>query len=285
MEPQSYADLHIHTTYSDSSSSVEDVLCRAQKGGFRCIAIADHDIIDAWPEAQRMAPDFEIEVLTGVELSTQMNKKDIHMLGYCFDPGNEELQQALSKFQNTRVDRTQEILDRLKSVGIDNIMLEEVMELTEAKAVGRPHVAEMLVKKGWVKDIKQAFDRYLAEGGPAFVPKHQLTPYEAIELIRNAGGITAMAHPCLTQRDELIPSFVEAGMKGIEVYYPNCPGSMIKYYENLAEKYQLLRTGGSDDHGARKKNTRIGRIKLPYSFVEELKEVSEYYRSQKEHNV
>lgn len=285
MQAPVYADLHIHTTYSDSSSSVKDVLYRSSQGGFGCIAITDHDIVDAIPEALKIAGDFDVEVVAGVELSTQMNNKDIHMLGYFFDPSDETFKKALDDFQNTRVNRTQEILDRLRPLGIDNIALEEVLELTQAKAVGRPHVAQVLVRKGWVKDIKEAFDRYLAEGAPAFVPKHQLTPYEAIELIRNAGGVAVMAHPCLTQRDELIPGLVEAGMKGLEVYYPNCPGAMITYYENLAKKYQLIPTGGSDDHGAHKKNTWIGRIKLPYESVERLKEASPYHRSQKEHNV
>jgi hypothetical protein len=175
--------------------------------------------------------------------------------------------------QEVRVKRIEVILEKLRKVGIDNIAAEEICALTKSNSVGRLHVAIMLQKKKWVSDIRQAFEKYLAEGACAYVEKYQQTPSEAIQFIRNSGGVAVLAHPMINQRDELIPSFVEAGLQGIEVYYPNYSASVIDFYAKVAKKHHLILTGGSDAHGEGKVNTFIGKIKLPYEFVEKLKAV------------
>ena len=266
-----FADLHIHTHFSDSTSSPKEVIEQAHKKGLNCIAITDHDTVDGIKPTMEAAKKYEIEVLPGVELSSEANGKDIHVLGYLFDIDNTFLLNQLDIMQNTRIERMKKIIFKLDALGIKNIALEEVCALAQSKSVGRPHIATILVKRGVVRTIKDAFDKYLAEGAAAYVPKHKITPGEAIKMIKGAGGVAVLAHPHITQVDELIPSLVREGLDGLEVYYPNTFESSLKFYENLAKKYNVLATGGSDAHGEAKKNTYVGKIKIPYELVEQLK--------------
>ena len=266
------ADLHIHTHFSDSTSSPQEVVEQAWKNGLNCIAIADHDTIDGIQPAIEAAQEYDIEVIAAIELSSEINGKDVHMLGYLFDCENQEFVSRIKHIQNVRVTRMQKMVEKLKALGVDDIIPEEVNELTRSDSVGRPHLATLLREKGWVKTNQMAFDKYLADDAPAFVPKFKQTPYEAIELIRKAGGIAVLAHPMLTRVDELIPSFVEAGLGGLEVYYPCSSDKVTRFYEELVKKYNLVATGGSDAHGAVKKHTYVGKIKIPYNLVEKLKD-------------
>ena len=266
------ADLHIHTNFSDSTSSPQEVAVQAHANGLNCISITDHDTIDGIDPTIVAAQKYDIEVISGIELSSEMNNKDIHILGYLFDYTNQEFIDRINCIQNARIGRMQEMIEKLKMVGVDNITLEEVCGLTQSKSVGRPHLATVLIEKGWVKSNQMAFDKYLADGAPAYIPKFKQTPYEAIELIQKVGGIAVLAHPMLTKVDELIPGFVEAGLGGIEVYYPNTSEAVKNFYEGLAKKYCLIATGGSDAHGSVKKHTYIGKMKIPYALVEKLKE-------------
>jgi 3',5'-nucleoside bisphosphate phosphatase len=265
------ADLHIHTYYSDSTSSPQEVVQEALQNKLSCIAITDHDTIDGLaPTRQEAQSSSGLEVLAGVELSSEMDGKDIHILGYCFDEEG-PLVKALTKFQHARVERIREMIEKLKGLGIDNITLEEVCSLTKSMAVGRPHLAAVLKEKKWVSGIGQAFEKYLSEDAPAYVAKFKISPVEAIELIRNSGGVAVMAHPMLTNKDEIIPSLVRAGLGGIEVYYPNCSPPLTAYYEGIAQKHNLIMTGGSDAHGKAKSYTYIGKKQIPYETVEQLK--------------
>ncbi len=267
-------DLHIHTHFSDSTLSPREALEEAFRAGITCISITDHDTVEGLAPAIEEAKSFGIEVLSGVELSSEMDQKDIHILGYLFDPLNSTLQSRLFLMQNARVERMRKMIERLKTLGVDNIELSEVCALSQSRSVGRPHLAAVLLKKGWITSIREAFDRFIGEGGPAFAEKFKMTPFEAIELIVKAGGVAVLAHPMVTNRDELIPRMVEAGLKGIEVYYPNYSSGAISYYEGIAQKNNLIMTGGSDAHGAVKDNTFIGKIKIPYSVVEKLKQAA-----------
>lgn len=266
-----FADLHIHTFYSDSTSSPQEVVSDAVKAGLNCIAITDHDTLEGVGPTREAAKAHNLEVLAGVELSSQFEGKDIHILGYLVDDRKGPLKELLLQMQDSRVERIRRMLDRLKTFGIDNIALEEVCALTHSKSVGRPHLAEILVQKGWVSSIKEAFDKYLAEGAAAYEGKYKISPGEAIDLIRQSGGISVLAHPMLTQVDHLLPRFVDAGLGGIEVYYPNCSDSIIKFYERIAQKHNLILTGGSDAHGEAKKHTCVGKQRIPYALVEILK--------------
>jgi hypothetical protein len=159
----------------------------------------------------------------------------------------------------------------LKPLGIDNISLQEVCDLAQSKSVGRPHLATILKEKGWVTHTKEAFNKYIAEGAPAYVPKFKQTPQQAIALIEEFGGVSVLAHPMITQVDELIPRLVDAGLRGLEAIYPDTSESVRNHYKGIAAKHDLLITGGSDSHGQVRGHASIGSIKLPYQYVEQLK--------------
>ncbi len=272
------ADLHIHTHFSDSTSTPREVIEKAHAHGIQCVAITDHDIVDGVEPAIHAGQELDVEVIPGIELSTQINNKDVHILGYFLDISNQHFLRKLQTIQASRVERMRDMIDKLAELGVGPITFEEVAELTEGDAIGRPHLATILVKYGHVRNIRQAFDRYLADGQPAFVPKAKLSPFEGIELIRSCGGVPVLAHPMFTLVDELIPQFAEAGLEGLEAHYPNCGTKTIAYYAKLAAKYNLIATGGSDDHGEAKKNTYLGKMTVPYEVVEQLKERSDAIR-------
>lgn len=266
------ADLHIHTHFSDSTSSPEEVVEQAHAAQVHCIGIADHDIVEGVEPTIKAAEKYGIEVIPGIELSTQANGKDVHMLGYLFDHNNPQMRESLKGMQHSRGERMRLMIEKLTDLGVSGIDYDEVCSLTESGAVGRPHLATVMVKNGVVPNMQAAFDRYLADDRPACVPKTKMTPMEGIELIRSYGGVAVLAHPMFTRVDELIPQLVAAGMQGLEVYYPNCSPKTTEFYAKLAKKHNLVATGGSDAHGSAKKNTYLGKMTVPYEQVELLKE-------------
>lgn len=269
-----FADLHLHTHYSDGTYSPQEVIVRAIKAGLSCISVTDHDTIDGVIPTQQAAQNTPIEVISGIELSSEISGKDIHILGYFVDCHNEAFCKALHFMQEARRVRIERMIELLKKKGISNISFDEVASLSQSKSVGRPHLAMIMVKKGHVSSMREAFDRFIGEDASCYVEKYVQTPVEVIALIRKAGGVPVLAHPMLNNRDELIPSLVEAGLKGMEVYYPNVSMNIVSYYEGLARKHNLIKTGGSDAHGDHKENTFIGKVKIPYSIVLQLKSLS-----------
>ncbi|MFH1359822.1 MAG: PHP domain-containing protein [Candidatus Omnitrophota bacterium] len=268
-----FADLHIHTQYSDGTLSCQDIITESLQAGLACISITDHDSLDGIKPTMALAKEVNLEVISGIELSSEINGKDIHILGYFIDEENQALLQTLKKIQQIRIERIKKMIQKLKELDIGNIHLEEVCSLGASKALGRPHLAACLEQKGYVSSIKEAFDRFLAEGKPAYVKKYKQSPQEAIDSIRQADGLAVLAHPMVSDVDDLIPAFVEAGLKGLEIFYPGYQEKTIQYYEGLAQKYQLLITGGSDSHGKTKSHTAIGCVKIPYDLVERLKDL------------
>lgn len=266
-----FADLHMHTVFSDGSASPEAVVEESCHAGLSCISITDHDTMAAVKAAQVAGVEWGIEIVVGIELSTQVQGKDIHMLGYFMDPDNALLVQKLEEFRSTRFARIEAMIENLKKQGVDNLSFEDIKVEAQSDALGRPHLAAALVKHGWANSLWQAFDKYIGDQCQAYVPKHQQSPKEAIALIRQAGGVAVMAHPMVTKCDELIAGFVDQGLGGIEVYYPNCPDATVFYYEGLARKYKLAMTGGSDAHGKNKTNTWIGKRRIPCELVEQLR--------------
>jgi hypothetical protein len=263
--------LHIHSHFSDGSETPEAIVARAKQNGLAAIALTDHDTVAGVLPAQEVCAEYEIEVIPGIEFSTEVEGKDIHILGYCFDIRHPELLERVSLFQRVRRERIEQMIAKLKQLGVDNITVDEVCALTQSGAVGRPHLAALLQKKGWVKDFNEAFEKYLSEDAVAYVAKYQQTPTEAIELIRRAGGVAVLAHPMITNKDELIPQLVAAGLGGIEVCYPNCSSSIMEYYQKLAAKHGLAMTGGSDSHGELRSYNYVGKVRIPYEWVEELR--------------
>jgi len=255
--------------------SPQEVVEGTRAAGLNCISITDHDTFEGVLPTQLAAKEFDIEVIAGIEFSSEWEGKDIHILGYCMDLDSEALREPIKKMQKGRRMRIEQMIEKLKAQGINNIVPQEVFDLTQSDSVGRMHLATILKQKGWVSSIQQAFVKYIGEGCIAYVPKFKQTPQEIIALIRKARGVAVMAHPMLTLKDELIPGFVDAGLRGLEVYYPNCSQNIIQFYENIAKKHNLILTGGSDAHGKAKNNTSIGKMKISYELVERLKEEKE----------
>lgn len=267
----SSADLHIHTHFSDSTSSPQEVVDDALKAGLSCIAITDHDIVEGVQPTIEAAGPHALEVIPGIELSSEFENCDIHILGYFVDHKQGLLLEKIDVFLDARVERMKQMIMNLKAVGVNNIEFEEVSALTQSRAVGRAHLAMLLHQKGWVPNFKSAFEKYIGPGCPGYAPKYKQTPFEAIELIRKSGGVAVMAHPMLTQKDELIPRFVAAGLKGLEVYYPNSMTAVTEFYERIALKHGLITTGGSDAHGKAKSYTYVGKRTVPLEIVEQLR--------------
>ncbi len=278
MEHVSAADLHIHTYYSDSTLSPAEIIQTAQEQRLQCIALTDHDCVAGIPEALAATGLNGLEIVPGIELSAEYQGKDIHILGYFIDHNSVCLLERLTCFQETRCGRFREMISRLKAQGVDDLDYDDIVRSARADALGRPHLAKALIEKGWVGDTREAFRKYLGEDCPAYVPKHKLSTITAIELIHAAGGAAVLAHPMLTGRDELIPSLVEAGLDGIEVYYPNCTTAVQNYYANLAEKHALVTTGGSDAHGDIKRHTYIGKVRIPCALVAQLRARADDYK-------
>lgn len=266
------ADLHIHTYYSDGTMSPEEVVAAASEVGLSAIGIADHDTVDGFAPAKAAADRVGLEVIPGVELSSEYHGKDIHILGYFFDLHDSPLVRLLGDIQQGRMERMRKMIAKLNQMGVIGISFEEVCGQLKSDAVGRLHLAKLLVTRGHVRSLDEAFEKYLGEGAPAYFPKFKQTPIEAIKLIKDSGGLSVLAHPMLTQKDELIPQFVRAGLDGIEAYYPNCSMEVANFYVGIAEKHGILVSGGSDAHGKGKTSTWIGKAYLPYEHVEKMKE-------------
>jgi 3',5'-nucleoside bisphosphate phosphatase len=267
------ADLHIHTHCSDGIESPEEMILQAGKAGLACVAVTDHDTVDGVRPAMAKGAAIGVEVIPGIELSSSWQGRDIHLLAYCYDLDCPELVEYLIKVKKSRIERMVGMIEKLKGLGMPGITLEEVMAGAEDEAsIGRPHLAKVMYERGLVRHTQEAFDRYLADDAPAFVAQFDCSPYETIALIRRAKGIPVLAHPMVTKVDQLIPSFIEAGLMGIEAYYPNNPRAIIDFYLGLAAKHRLLVTGGSDAHGGQHRATYVGKMRISYKHVEALKE-------------
>ena len=268
------ADLHIHSIFSDSSNTVSEIISLVKREGISCISITDHDTVEGIEQAIREAKDKEIEIISGVELTTEFKGIEIHILGYLIDYKDKSFLKRLDEIKNIRIERIYEMTKKLKQKGID-INPQSVIESAKGGVVTRLHLAKKILESGYVKNTLEAFTKYIGDNAPCYVSKFRLTPEEAIDLILKIKGIPVLAHPKNPGRDDLIPKFIESGLKGIEVFYPEYSPQEIIYYKGLTKKYGLLITGGSDCHGKLKSRPLIGKIKLPYRYVEKLKEEKE----------
>lgn len=268
-------DLHIHTTASDGTYSPTEVVRRAKKLGFKAIAITDHDTVEGIREAQEEGKRIGLEVLAGIELNTDYQNTEVHILGYLFDLENRDFLGTLERLKEARDMRVRQIVEKLKNTGLD-ITIERVLELAGAGTVGRPHVARALLEKGYVQTIKQAFDQYIGSTGPGYVSRYKLSPADGIKMIRDAGGIPVLAHPGIVDRDELIEEFIQAGLMGIEAFHSDHSTTKSNHYSKIAQKNGLIITGGSDCHGPIfKGKSLLGRIRIPYLNVVCLKEAKD----------
>ena len=264
------ADLHLHTLYSDGTDSPERVVELAKAAGLSAIAITDHDNTQAVAVARPAAERHGIELLTGIEMSATAQGAEVHVLGFLFDPSDAALQAYLRQQQARRVERVKEMVRRLRRVGVQ-IDAEEVLALAKQGTVGRPHVAQVLLTHGYISTRAEAFSRYIGPDNPGFVPGSPIPPAEAIRIVREAGGIPVLAHPVYLENDALIERFVKEGLGGLEVYHSGHSPEQVRHYEQIADRLKLLKTGGSDYHGAPKEGVPVGMVKVPYELVEALK--------------
>ena len=265
-----FADLHLHTHFSDGTFSPEELTGHAQRLGFAALALTDHDSVEGCARMAAACHTADIEFITGTELTAEYNDTELHILGYFLDAQNQRLLVELARFQSVRQDRIREMVARLNALNIP-LAAEAVFALANCKSPGRPHVARAMVKAGLVKNLDEAFERYLKKNRPAWVPKAKMSALEGVELIHQAGGLAVMAHPGLNRTDEIIPALVDAGLDGIECFHTKHSAALSGRYLELAGKFNLLVTGGSDCHGFSKGKPLIGNVKLPYEHVEKLK--------------
>ena len=264
------ADLHLHTRFSDGTETPERVVALAKQAGVFALAITDHDNTDAWPRAQAAAATHGLELLAGIEMSSTLQGAEVHMLGYAFDLGHRGLQEHLARQKSRRVERLKEMVRKLQAAGLE-LTEEEVFANAGEGTVGRPHVARALLKRGYVTSMAEAFERYLGEGGPGFVPGSTLNPAQVMRVIREAGGVPVLAHPVFLKNDALIDAMAKDGLAGLEVYHSSHTPELIARYEAIAKRLKLLRTGGSDYHGDHKEGLPVGAMKVPYLLVEALR--------------
>ncbi|UCC94315.1 MAG: PHP domain-containing protein [Candidatus Omnitrophota bacterium] len=263
-------DLHIHSVFSDSDTPVEEILKVADAKNLSCIAIADHDTVGAMNQARILSRQYHIEFIEAIELSAQEKDCEIHVLGYFIDPLNKKLNDALGGIRELREARLIAMADKLISLGV-GVDKEELMARTKDAIPTRLHLALYLVEIGRVRSLWDAFRKYLSPGKPAYVARFKHTAREAIELIKDSGGLAFLAHPYFLADQSWIEKFVSFGLDGIEVNYPRFSPSRIAIYENMADKYGLLKSGGSDAHGSYKEFTEIGGVTVPYEWVEAMK--------------
>lgn len=269
-----FADLHLHTVYSDGTYTPAQLVSESQKAGLSAIAVVDHDTVEGIVPVVKAAEGEDLEVLPGIELSAEYENVEVHILGYLLDHQNKELKQRLDILKKNRRERIYKITDKLKAIGVD-LNPETVFDLAVKGTVGRLHVARALVKEGLVENVFEAFQKYIGDKGPAYLLGFKFSPREAIQLIIDTGGIPVLAHPYTIPDDGIILKFIEYGLMGLEAYYPEHSQSMINFYLELARINNLLVTGGSDCHGNAKSGTKIGSMRIPYELVEILKQAKE----------
>lgn len=244
-----YADLHVHSCLSDGTMTPEEIIQEAEEKGIKCISITDHDTISSQYIVNTYTGD--IKIIPGIELSTEYNGLELHILGYFIDIENKALKDAVKQLNVNRLNRVDEILNKLKTFDI-NIAMED-LAITESLTIGRSHIANAMVNKGYFDNYKSAFTAYLVKGKPAFVNGVKISYKEILKLIIDAGGIPVLAHPGQIYQKREIENIVRElrcyGLKGLEVYHPSHSCCEINNFYNLAVKYKLCITGGSDYHG------------------------------------
>lgn len=270
-----YADLHIHSLFSDGTSTVEEIFQEASKADISCISITDHDTLAAYDDKKflkKLSREYAIELIQGIEFSANWGKGEVHLLGYFIDnPVEPFFYDVLKDVQNARHERVIKIIELLKGTGL-NIDLDEFLEfIKSSSSPSRLHVASFLFEKGYVENISDAFRRYLGIGKPAYVNRFMHSCEEAIELLKKAGAKVLLAHPIHVRNMNDLDYFVKKGLDGLEVFYPIHSDNLIIKYDTFVQKHGLLASGGSDFHGAYKVNNTLGCIKVPYVYVEDLK--------------
>lgn len=265
-----FADLHLHTNFSDGTYTPEELVAQAKRHALGALSLTDHDTVEGCTRTALACQNEGIEFISGTELTAEVKGNELHLIGYFIDTQNPRLLLEMAKFQSVRQNRIREMVSRLNKLNIP-LQADAVFAIANCRSPGRPHVGRALVQCGFCATLDEAFERFLKRHRPAWVPKFKISAFDAVELIHQAGGAAIMAHPGLNRSDDLIPELVEAGLDGLECYHTKHPPATAEHYVNIAQEHRLLITGGSDCHGMNKGKPLIGSIKLPYEHVRELK--------------
>lgn len=266
-----FADLHLHTNFSDGTYTPEELAQRGHEEGLHVMALTDHDTIDGCERMGKACEKHGIRFIPACEITAEVDGCEIHMLGYQLNTKHARFLKELSHFQAIRQNRVKEIVHRLNKLGIP-LSEQRVLQIANCDAPGRPHIGRALVEDGHCKSLDEAFKKYLKANKPAWVPRIKIAAEDAIALIHEAGGVAVMAHPGLNRIDQVIPQLVEAGMDGIECFHSRHSTPIAEHYLEIADRYKLVATGGSDCHGMNKGKPLIGSVKLPLLHVEQLLE-------------
>ncbi len=250
--PAAKTDLHMHSFYSDGFHSPEKLIDRANVQGIKILSITDHDSVNGIHEAIDYASKLGIEVIPGVEISTDIRDTEVHILGYFVDPKNNDLEHYLNFFREERVKRAIRMVKKLNIIGL-NITIDDVLVFAKNSAIGRPHVAQALLAKGQVKSFFEAFYKYIGNHAPAYERKVHLSPQSAFKIISDAGGLSFIAHPG-NMPEILIKELIDAGVDGIEVIHPSHSPEQVRFYRGVVNEYFLLESGGSDFHGGKRED-------------------------------
>ena len=268
-------DLHLHTTISDGFDAPANLVRGCAAAGITTLAVTDHDTTGAWADAGAAADALGLEFVPGIEITAVLDGRDVHMLGYFPTRRVPVLDEFLREQRADRVRRVRAMAERLAALGVP-VSIDRALAATAENpdwTIGRPKIALAMIEAGYVADIGEAFDRYLGEGRPAFVPRSGATPAEVVELIASAGGIPSLAHPGLLERDEIIPSLILAGLPAVEVFHSDHDAETTARYLRMIERSGLLATGGSDYHGGGSgHHGALGRVVLPQDHYDKFRE-------------
>ncbi|HWB52809.1 MAG TPA: PHP domain-containing protein [Tepidisphaeraceae bacterium] len=274
-----FVDLHCHSTASDGTLTPTQVVQLAKDSGLSAMSLTDHDTVAGNMEAQAAAKKLGIDFVTGIEISAEFpHPGTLHMLGYRVDPNNPALKNLTEQLLAGRDNRNPQIVAKLNEMNVA-VTMEEWQAEAKGAVLGRPQLAAILLRKGYVSSIKQAFDKYIGQGAPAYFDKERLTPRQAIERIRESGGLPILAHPVQlrlendAQIERQVKDLLDFGLAGIEVIHSDHDAATIEKLIRLADKYKLLKTGGSDFHGSNKKDIQLGMARgrrIPREFFDAL---------------
>lgn len=263
-------DLHIHTNHSDGFYSPIELIQKVKEAGLDIISITDHDNLSAIYEASSFGKELGIEVIPGLELSSDIGDREVHILGYFIDPDNRELERYLKFFREERLKRAIRIVNKLKGFGL-SISIEDVLEQAKNSAIGRPHIAQAMLEKGLITNYYEAFIKYIGNNGPAFEKKVHISPQSVVKIISDAGGLSFIAHPG-NMPESLLKELIEEGIDGIEVIHPSHDSFLAKFYKGIVNEYFLLESGGSDFHGGKRGDEEnLGNYYMSISVLEAMR--------------
>ncbi len=267
-------DLHVHTTASDGILTPQQIISKAYEIKLTGLAISDHDTVDGLPVAVDYLNinEIKLDFIPAIEMNTELDGYEIHILGYYIDFTNQNLDRHLTQIKEARMERAEKMVEKLRNMGM-MIDLARVQEIAIGDLIARPHIARALMEKGYVPSEREAFNKYIGKGRPAYVPRYKFEPETALALIRESGGVSILAHPGLLKNDNMIDVLIEMGVEGLEVYYPEHSRGLISKYLELCGERNLLVTGGSDFHGSSRNSQsfELGSCGASFDLVNQLK--------------